>query len=201
MGCRGADPGTSCIMGVLRRHTAVSDAPQRFMTLGAQNNNTTSPLSGISDQADESREANQHTRSSAAKHDTTPVMQPIAASPQPEKASINSRTRTAAAAATTSKQTGRVLPLTMLPIKPTAENSSTTPRPPAQSSLVVNYSTVVRPGSEISTSVLIYGFSDMEGDSWSPCEMAVNNSLGFNARKINFVLTVFAIWGERKIDG
>lgn len=51
-----------------------------------------------------------------------------------------------------------------------------------------------RAPAEISTSVILTGFNDMEGsvDGVAPCVWTVNKSKGFGAKKINFVLTLNA---------
>lgn len=63
-----------------------------------------------------------------------------------------------------------------------------------------------RTPTEVSASCLIYAFSDMEqperrgwdGNYWSPCQATVNRSTAFNARKMNFVLTVYVVWRGRE---
>lgn len=57
-------------------------------------------------------------------------------------------------------------------------------------------------GTEISTSVIITGFADFEGDvgnGQSACEAAAHNSRGFNAAKINYVITLNAIGEENTL--
>jgi hypothetical protein len=58
-------------------------------------------------------------------------------------------------------------------------------------------------GTEVSTSVLIYEFADMEkqpGENVSFCEQVILNSRGFHAKKINFVPTVYNVWANRSIQ-
>lgn len=58
-------------------------------------------------------------------------------------------------------------------------------------------------GTEVSTSVLIYAFPDMErqrGQSLSFCEQVIQNSRGFHATKINFVPTVYNVWVNRSME-
>jgi hypothetical protein len=58
-------------------------------------------------------------------------------------------------------------------------------------------------GTEVSTSVLIYAFPDMErqrGQNLSYCEQVILNSRGFHAKKINFVPTVYNVWVNRSIE-
>jgi hypothetical protein len=53
---------------------------------------------------------------------------------------------------------------------------------------------IPRKGVEISPSVMIYGFPDMESDKGpSPCQAAISNSKGLNAKKINFMITVYGV--------
>lgn len=59
-----------------------------------------------------------------------------------------------------------------------------------------------RKGTEISTSVIITGLPDMEAgttNGMSACEAAAHNSKGFNATKINYVITLNAIGEENAI--
>lgn len=58
-------------------------------------------------------------------------------------------------------------------------------------------------GTEVSTSVLIYAFPDMErqrGQNVSFCEQVILNSRGFHATKINFVPTVYNVWANNSIQ-
>jgi hypothetical protein len=89
---------------------------------------------------------------------------------------------------------------------------ATTPPPPAPK-LFAPYRGIAKspysrpngtiPGTEVSTSVLIYSFTDMErqrGQKLSYCEQVVLNSRGFHATKINFVPTVYNVWANRSIE-
>jgi hypothetical protein len=41
---------------------------------------------------------------------------------------------------------------------------------------------------------MIYGFPDMEPERGpSPCQVAISNSKGLNAKKINFMITVYGV--------
>lgn len=63
---------------------------------------------------------------------------------------------------------------------------------------------VRRRGAEISTSVIITSFPDLDNNNangLSYCETIVKNSKGFNARKINFVVTINAKGGYGALQG
>jgi hypothetical protein len=48
---------------------------------------------------------------------------------------------------------------------------------------------------------MIYGFPDMESASGpSPCQQAIRNSRGLNAKKINFMITVYGVHKGRTFD-
>ena len=57
--------------------------------------------------------------------------------------------------------------------------------------------------------MLIYSFADMEPTTTdstgsyavSPCQLTVSNSAKFNAKKISFVLTAYAVWANGTVQG
>jgi hypothetical protein len=59
-----------------------------------------------------------------------------------------------------------------------------------------------RSGTEISTSVIITSLSDFvpRSNGLSICEFRVQNSKGYNMRKLNFVVTVAAVGDMNKLD-
>lgn len=63
-------------------------------------------------------------------------------------------------------------------------------------------------GTEISTSVLQYSFADLEPTlpdssgalTLSPCQVTIDASMAFNAKKISFVLTAYAVWANSTLQ-
>jgi hypothetical protein len=48
---------------------------------------------------------------------------------------------------------------------------------------------------------MIYGFPDMESEKGpSPCQVAISNSRGLYAKKINFMITVYGVHRSRAFD-
>uniref|UniRef100_A0A383VZ49 GH18 domain-containing protein n=1 Tax=Tetradesmus obliquus TaxID=3088 RepID=A0A383VZ49_TETOB len=65
----------------------------------------------------------------------------------------------------------------------------------------VSQGTEIRQGTEISPTVMIYGFPDMESDTGPrPCQKAISNSKGLNAKRINFMITVYGVHKGRYFD-